>query len=77
MYHFERLAETLHLTPSEAAQRFEQLPEREREILILRFGLNDGVVLTLEETADAFNVTRERVRQIENKAMAMLRHFNH
>ena len=74
MNHFEHLAKVVHLSPSEAAQRFEQLPEREREIMVFRFGLNDGVVRTLEETAEAFKVTRERVRQVEQKSLARLRH---
>ncbi len=74
MNRFEHLAKVLYLNLEEAAQRFELLPETEREILTLRFGLNDGAIRTLEETADACKVTRERVRQIENRAMARLRH---
>jgi len=51
----------------------EALNERERQVLIMRFGLDDGTVRTLEQVGDHFDVTRERVRQIENKALAKLR----
>jgi RNA polymerase primary sigma factor len=47
--------------------------EREREILLLRYGLKDGISRTLGETAKYFGITRERVRQIENVAMRKLR----
>ncbi len=50
------------------------LSEREREVLELRFGLKDGHSRTLEEVGDMFGVTRERVRQIEAKALRKLRH---
>ncbi|MEY4158951.1 MAG: polymerase sigma factor SigA [Actinomycetota bacterium] len=50
------------------------LPERDREILIMRFGLEDGRPRTLDEVANAFGVTRERIRQIEQKTLARLRH---
>ncbi len=50
------------------------LTDREREVLELRFGLVDGKDHTLEEVSDFFNVTRERVRQIEAKALRKLRH---
>ncbi|MEW6101483.1 MAG: RNA polymerase sigma factor RpoD [Candidatus Omnitrophota bacterium] len=50
------------------------LTEREKKILILRFGLADGVPHTLEEVGNVFRVTRERVRQIEAKALKKLRH---
>jgi len=50
------------------------LDYREREIIRLRFGLNDGYELTLEEVGKIFNVTRERVRQIEAKAVRKLQH---
>ena len=52
------------------------LPDREREVMELRFGLDDGRVRTLEEVGRAFGVTRERVRQIEAKTLAKLRHPN-
>ena len=51
----------------------EALNERERQVLIMRFGLDDGTVRTLEQVGTHFEVTRERVRQIENKALAKLR----
>ena len=49
------------------------LKERERQVIILRFGLEDGHPRTLEEVGKAFNVTRERIRQIEAKALRKLR----
>ena len=48
---------------------------REREILELRFGLKDGEVHTLNEAAQKFNITRERVRQIETAALKKLRNL--
>jgi RNA polymerase primary sigma factor len=51
----------------------ESLNEREREVLVMRFGLADGKVRTLEEVGVHFDVTRERIRQIETKALAKLR----
>ncbi len=50
------------------------LTDRERKVLQLRFGVNDGYPRTLEEVGSIFNVTRERVRQIEAKALRKLRH---
>ena len=50
------------------------LPEREQEVHKMRFGLDDGYSLTLEEVGLYFNVTRERIRQIEAKALRRLRH---
>ncbi len=50
------------------------LTEREQRVLILRFGLQDGRSRTLEEVGKEFNVTRERIRQIEAKALRKLRH---
>ncbi len=52
----------------------ESLNEREREVLEQRFGLTDGAGRTLEEVGRQFNVTRERIRQIEAKALRKLRH---
>jgi RNA polymerase primary sigma factor len=52
----------------------EGLGEREREIVRLRFGLDDGRVRTLEEVGQVFGITRERARQIEMKTLAKLRH---
>lgn len=59
------------------AQLFEvlkTLTDREARVLILRFGLEDGRPRTLEEVGDTFHVTRERIRQIEAKALRKLRH---
>ena len=50
------------------------LTDREQKVLALRFGLNDGRARTLEEVGKMFNVTRERIRQIEAKALRKLRH---
>ena len=50
------------------------LTEREQKVLRLRFGMNDGRARTLEEVGKEFNVTRERIRQIEAKALRKLRH---
>ncbi len=55
-------------------QVLDSLNEREREVLSMRFGLTDGRIRTLEEVGEAFGVTRERVRQIEVKALRKLRH---
>ncbi|WP_425481538.1 RNA polymerase sigma factor RpoD [Alkalibaculum sporogenes] len=52
----------------------ETLTEREEKVLRLRFGLDDGRARTLEEVGKEFNVTRERIRQIEAKALRKLRH---
>ena len=52
----------------------DSLTGRERRVLQLRFGLEDGRARTLEEVGKEFNVTRERIRQIEAKALRKLRH---
>ncbi|MCL5283638.1 MAG: RNA polymerase sigma factor RpoD [Armatimonadetes bacterium] len=72
------------LNPSDAAnylllrqkidEALDQLTQREREVLILRFGLDDGCSKTLEEVGRHFKVTRERIRQIESKALKKLKH---
>jgi len=51
-----------------------QLSDREKEILVLRYGIKDGHPRTLKEVAGEFNITRERVRQIEIKALDKLKH---
>jgi RNA polymerase primary sigma factor len=70
------LAETamLHQAVEEALL---DLSERERELLRMRFGLDDGQPRTLEEVARSFNVTRERVRQIETKTLIKLGRSDH
>ncbi|GAC1597253.1 MAG: RNA polymerase sigma factor RpoD [Acidimicrobiales bacterium] len=62
------------LLPEEIARLLVPLDEREREILRLRFGLDRGEPRTLEEVGEYFNLTRERIRQIEARAMSKLRH---
>jgi RNA polymerase primary sigma factor len=54
-----------------------RLTERERRIIVLRFGLDDGQFRTLEEVGREFGITRERIRQIEAKALRKLRHPHH
>ncbi|GAC1307857.1 MAG: sigma-70 family RNA polymerase sigma factor [Acidimicrobiales bacterium] len=62
------------LLPEEIARLLVPLDAREREILRLRFGLDRGEPRTLEEVGEHFNLTRERIRQIEARAMSKLRH---
>jgi len=72
------------VAPADAAARallneavgeaLEELTDRERKIVRLRFGLEDGQARTLEEVGKEFGVTRERIRQIESKTLAKLRH---
>jgi RNA polymerase sigma factor (sigma-70 family) len=62
------------LLPDEINRLLAPLDEREREILKLRFGLDRGEPRTLEEVGEHFNLTRERIRQIEARAMSKLRH---
>jgi RNA polymerase primary sigma factor len=52
----------------------QKLPERERKIIQLRYGLHDGRYRTLEEVGREFGITRERIRQIEAKVLRKLRH---
>jgi len=56
------------------AHALEELNDRERQVIVMRFGLEDGRVRTLEEVGKHFSVTRERIRQLETKALAKLRH---
>jgi RNA polymerase primary sigma factor len=75
------------VAPSEAATRamlnqavgeaLGELSERERKVVRMRFGLEDGEMRTLEEVGREFGVTRERIRQIESKTLAKLRHPMH
>lgn len=69
---FEVAAVTL--LPEEINKLLNPLDEREKEILKLRFGLDRGEPRTLEEVGEHFNLTRERIRQIEARAMSKLRH---
>ncbi len=62
------------LLKAEINNLLDYLTERERRVLILRFGLYDGKTRTLEEVGKIFDVTRERIRQIEAKALRKLRH---
>jgi RNA polymerase sigma factor (sigma-70 family) len=62
------------LLPDEIARLLVPLDDREREILRLRYGLDRGEPRTLEEVGAYFNLTRERIRQIEARAMSKLRH---
>lgn len=64
---------TREILHKELIDLLKELPERERRVLELRFGLVDGVVRTLEEVGKEFKVTRERIRQIEAKALYRLR----
>ena len=64
----------LEMVPGEVAKVLKVLDERERTILCLRFGLDGGGERTLEEVAEYFGLTRERIRQIEARAMSKLRH---
>ncbi|ADE57743.1 MULTISPECIES: RNA polymerase sigma factor RpoD [Aminobacterium] len=63
-----------HLLHEQIDEMLEALSEREREVLQYRFGLEDGRSYTLEEVGKRFGVTRERIRQIEAKALRKLRH---
>ncbi|MFH1767566.1 MAG: RNA polymerase sigma factor RpoD [Candidatus Omnitrophota bacterium] len=69
-------ATVFSMLKEEIEQAMESLTDRERKILILRFGLEDGIPKTLEEVGNVFRVTRERIRQIESKALKKLRHPN-
>jgi RNA polymerase primary sigma factor len=65
------------LLKSQIGDALDKLTERERKIIILRFGLEDGRFRTLEEVGHEFGITRERIRQIEAKALRKLRHPSH
>jgi len=62
------------LLKTQIAEALDKLSERERRIIVLRFGLEDGKFRTLEEVGREFGITRERIRQIEAKALRKLRH---
>ncbi len=63
-----------NLLREKVQQVLETLPPREARILRLRFGLQNGRAYTLEEVGQKFGLTRERIRQIEGKALRRLRH---
>ncbi len=65
---------TFTLLREQLMEALETLTEREQKVLRLRFGLDDGRPRTLEEVGKVFHVTRERIRQIEAKALRKLRH---
>ena len=65
---------TNEMLKDEIAEVLETLTEREEKVIRLRFGLEDGKSRTLEEVGQIFGVTRERIRQIEAKALRKLRH---
>ncbi|MGZ5315934.1 MAG: sigma-70 family RNA polymerase sigma factor [Solirubrobacterales bacterium] len=67
---FETASENLQR--EDVRRALDTLPEREREVLELRYGLNGHEPLTLEQVGDAFGVTRERIRQIENNTLKKL-----
>jgi RNA polymerase primary sigma factor len=63
-----------HLLRNQITDMLDRLAEREQRIVVLRFGLEDGKYRTLEEVGKEFGITRERIRQIEAKALRKLRH---
>ena len=67
-------AASFSMLQEQLAKTLEGLAERERKVITLRFGLEDGHSRTLEEVGREFGVTRERIRQIESKTLAKLRH---
>ena len=67
---------SLEILRSKLLKAVEDLPPREKEIIMLRYGLKDGIVHTLEEVGKIFGITRERVRQLEIKALEKLKNHN-
>ena len=64
----------LNILKEQIQEVLAELNDRERDVIALRFGITDGYPRTLEEVGNIFNVTRERIRQIEAKALRKLRH---
>ena len=67
-------AATRQMLQNEVRNVLDELNDREKEVVIMRFGLDDEQPRTLEEVGKQFGVTRERIRQIESKTLAKLRH---
>ena len=70
----ETLSRMIMCLKEQLDEVLDTLTEREQKVLRLRFGMNDGRARTLEEVGREFDVTRERIRQIEAKALRKLRH---
>ena len=70
----KQLQERLQIKQEQLEEVMNTLTPREAKVLKLRFGLEDGKARTLEEVGREFEVTRERIRQIEAKALRKLRH---
>ena len=70
----KHLSVSFVLLKEQLVEVLKTLTPREEKVLKLRFGLDDGRQRTLEEVGKEFNVTRERIRQIEAKALRKLRH---
>ena len=66
---------SVHLLREQIRELLDELPERERQVLRMRFGLADGQDHTLKEVGEVLGLTRERVRQIEARALRRLRHL--
>jgi RNA polymerase primary sigma factor len=67
-------AATRQMLQEAVKEVLDELNEREKEVVVMRFGLDDEQARTLEEVGKQFGVTRERIRQIESKTLAKLRH---
>ena len=74
MFLFRQRQQLLHFLRNSLLKYLELLQKESRSVLRLRFGMDDGRARTLEEVGKEFNVTRERIRQIEAKALRKLRH---
>ena len=73
-HELEEMRSQINLLKEQLDKVLGGLAERERKVITLRFGLEDGHPRTLEEVGREFGVTRERIRQIEAKALRKLRH---